>query len=116
MCVVKCLDAYLDRTKVWRDEKNQLLLSFIQPHKEVCSSTVSRSLKVTLVLSGFTEILDFGSHSTSSASASKAKLSGFSVKEILDRGSWSTESTWQKFYHKEIIKVGQDYQKKVFKK
>ena len=55
MCVVKYLDAYLDRTKVWRDGKNQLLLSFIQPHKEVCSCTISRWLKETLVLSGATK-------------------------------------------------------------
>ena len=67
MCVVKCLDVYLDRTKVWRDGKNQLLLSFIQPHKELCSS---RWLKETLVLSGVTEILDFGGLSTRSASTS----------------------------------------------
>ena len=52
MCVVKCLDAYLDRTKVWRDGKNQLLLSLIQPDKEFCSSIISRWLKETLVLSG----------------------------------------------------------------
>ena len=31
MCVV---NAYLDRTKVQRDWKNQLSLSFIQPHKK----------------------------------------------------------------------------------
>ena len=55
MCVENCLDAYLDRTKVGRDGKNQLLLSFIQPHKEVCSSTISRWLKETLVLSGVTK-------------------------------------------------------------
>ena len=50
MCVMKCLDAYLDRTKVWRNGKNQLLMSFIQPHKEVCTSTISRWLEETLVL------------------------------------------------------------------
>ena len=75
----------------------------------MCSSTISRWLKETLVLSGVTKILDFGGHSTRSASTSKAELSGLSVKEVLDRGSWSNESTWQKFYHKEIIKVGQVY-------
>ena len=113
---MKCLDAYLDRTKVRGDGKNKFLLSFIQPHKEVCSSTIFRLLKETLAWSGVTKILDFGGHSTRSASTSKAELSGLSVKEVLDRGSWSNESTWQKFYHKEIIKVGQDYQKIVFKK
>ena len=95
MCVMKCLDAYLDRTKVWRNGKNQLLMSFIQPHKEVCTSTISRWLEETLVLWGVTEILDFGGHSTRSASTSKAGLSGLSVKEVLDQGSWSNESTWQ---------------------
>ena len=93
-----------------------MLLRFIQPHKEACSSTISRWLKETLVLSGVTKILDFGGCSTRSVSTLKAELSGLSVKEDLDRGSWSNESTWQKFYHKEIIKVGQDYQKNVFKK
>ena len=50
MCVVKCLDANLDRTKVWRDGKNPLLLSLIEPHKEVCSSSISCWLKDTLAL------------------------------------------------------------------
>ena len=80
MCVVKYLDAYLDRTKVWRDGKNQLPLSFIQPHKEVCSSTISRWLKEALVLSGITKILNFGGLSTRSSSTSKVELSGLSVK------------------------------------
>ena len=69
-----------------------------------------------LVLSGVTKILDFGVHSTRSTSTSKAELSGLSVKEVLDWGSWSNESIWQNFYHKENIKVGQDYQKKNFKR
>ena len=106
----------LDRTKVWRDGKNQLLLSFIQPRKEVCSSTISRWLKETLVLSGETKILDFRGHSSRSVSTSKAEFSGLSAKDVLDQGSWSNESTWQKVYHKKIIKVAQDYQKNVFKK
>ena len=63
-----------------------------------------------------TEILDFGGHSTGSTSTSKAELSGLSVKEVLDGVFWSSESTWQKSYHKEIVKAGQDYQKNGFKK
>ena len=61
------------------------------------------------------QVLDFGGHSTRSPSTSKAELSGLPVKEVSDRGSWSNESTWQKFYHEEIIKAGQDYQKNVFR-
>ena len=100
MCVVKCLDADLERAKVWRDGKNQLLLSFIQLHKEVCSSIISCWLKETIVLSGVTKSLDFGGHSTRSVSISMADFSGLSVKEVLDQGSRSNESTCQMFYHK----------------
>ena len=59
----------------------------------MCSSNISRWSKESLVLSGVTEILDFGSHSTRSASTSKAELSGLSVEEVLDRGSWSNKSS-----------------------
>ena len=84
-------------------------MSFIQSHKEVCSCTISHLLKETLVLSRVTKILNFEGHSTRSVSTSKAELSGLSVKEVLDQGSWSNESFWQNFYDKEIIKVGQVY-------
>ena len=82
MCVVKYLDICLDRTKVWRDGENHLLLSFTQ--KEVRSFTISRWLEETLVMSGFTKILEFGGHSTRSASTSNAELSELSVKKVLD--------------------------------
>ena len=45
----------------------------------------------------------FKSHSVRSASTSKAKSLGVSTKQILKRGRWSSKSTWQKFYNKEII-------------
>ena len=54
MCVVKCLDSYLDRTKVWRDGKNQLLLSFTQSNKKVCRSAICYLwLKETLIVRGY---------------------------------------------------------------
>ena len=42
LCVQATLDVYLEKTKPWRtDQKKQILLSYVKPHKEVCSSTVS---------------------------------------------------------------------------
>ena len=114
MCVVKCLDEYLLRSKEWRTEnKKQLLLSHINPHREVSSSTISRWIKETSELSGVTELGSFSGHSTRSASTSKAELSGLAVSDILNRGSWSNESTWQKFYHKEVIPLEQTFQRTV---
>jgi len=83
---------------------------------QVSSSTISRWIKNTLDLSGVTEIHDFTGHSTRSASTSKAELSGLSVDDILERGSWSNKSTWQAFYHKQVVKVSQKFQGKVLGK
>ena len=45
----------------------------------------------------------FKDYSRSSSSTSKACLSGISVDDVLSRGSWSSESTWKKFYHKQVL-------------
>ena len=102
MCVVTCLSHYLERTAEWRTEgQNQLLLSHLNPHKEVKSSTISNWVKQVLKLSGI-DVSKYQAHSCRSASTSKAKVLGLSVKEILERGRWSSKSTWQRFYNKEI--------------
>ena len=47
----------------------------------------------------------FKGHSTRVDSTSKATVSGLSSCEILERGSWSSASTWQRFYKKDIIRT-----------
>ena len=44
----------------------------------------------------------FTGHSTRTASGSKAKEAGVPTGEMLKRGFWSKESTFEKFYHKGI--------------
>ena len=106
LCVVSALDEYLNRTEEWRRVNNetQLLLSYIQPHKQVVPSTISGWLKNVLKASGINVSL-FTAHSTRSATTSKASASGLSVIEILERGTWSSKSTWQRFYKKDIIPI-----------
>ena len=43
LCVVKTLGEYISRKEGWRSGENcsQLLLSFVNPHKPVVSSTIS---------------------------------------------------------------------------
>ena len=45
----------------------------------------------------------FASQSVKAVSTSKAKTLGISLSQILKEGKWSEESTWQKFYNKEIF-------------
>ena len=92
---------------IWKEqrlgEKNegQLLLSFISHHKFVTTQIVSRWIVEVLSLPGIdTEI--FKAYSTRSASSSKARLLGISTKEILKKGHWSKESTFQKLFFRNI--------------
>ena len=55
----------------------------------------------------------FKGHFTRLASTSKACLSDISVDNILSRGSWSNQSTWQKFYHKQVLSKEQLFQEGV---
>ena len=80
---------------------NQLLLSFVQPHKPISTTTLSRWCVNVLKESGV-NVNIFGSHSTRSASTSKCKISGLSFKEIAKSAGWSNEKTFAKFYDKPI--------------
>ena len=101
LCVVAVLNEYLKRSEKWRtSDEWQLVLSFVQPHKPVVSSTISGWIKKMLTISEV-DVGVFKGYSTRSASTSKAALSGLSVSDILERGCWSNSSAWQKFYNKQ---------------
>ena len=114
-CVVTTLNEYINRTYQRRAEKRrpQLLLSFIQPYVEVSTSTVSRWIKEVLKLAGI-DISIFKGHSTSAASSFKASKADLSLADILSGGSWSSSSTWQRFYNQQIMNENDLYQKIVF--
>ena len=50
-------------------------------------------------------MLSFGAHSTRGASASAAARGGITTEDILKAANWSSESVFQKFYHKEVDKA-----------
>ena len=113
LCVVAVLNEYLKRSEKWRTfDEWQLLLSFVQPHKPVVSSTIYRWVKKVLTISGV-DVGVFKGHLTRSASISKAAQSRLSVPDILERGCRSNSSTWQKFY-KQIELPSEKFHKSVF--
>ena len=114
LCVVSAIDIYLKRSLQWRaGSKHQLLLSTIQPHNEVAKSTISGWVKAVLENSGI-DINIFKAHSSRSASTSKAKCEGCSLKDILKRGQWSGKTTWQKHYHKSVVNSASKFQYSLF--
>ena len=104
LCVVTALEEYILCSSEQRKESNQtqLLLGTIGPYKEVISSTISGQVKTVLKLAGVNGNI-FKGHSTRATSTSKANVSGLSLYEILERGFWSSASTWQRFYIEDII-------------
>ena len=98
LCVVAHLKQYIKMTAPFRNaDTNQLLLSFVQPHKPISTATLSRCCVTVMKESGINANI-FGSNSTRSASTSKCKISGSSSKEIAKSAGWSNGKAFAKFY------------------
>ena len=85
LCVCKAIDSYLERRNVCEDRKNQFLVSHINPHEPVSQSTVSRWLEQVLAIAAINTKV-FKTHSTRSASSSKAEVTGISLTNIIEQG------------------------------
>ena len=116
LCPIKCIDRYITMTEPWRPGGNPsaFFLSYVSPHKPITKSRLAGWVKEALSLAGVdTEV--FSSHSIRGASSSRALLHGLSVGEVLEHGSWSRESTWQKFYHRKVDSTALKFQKGVLR-
>ena len=101
ICVVSHLEQYIEKTKDLRKDQN-LLISFVKPHKRITTSTISRWC-VTVLKNAGVDITVFGSHSTRSASTAHCKKKGLSMKEINKAAGWSSSKTFAKHYNKPIV-------------
>ena len=116
LCPISCINQYIALTEPWRSrgEPSSLFLSFQKQHKPVCKATLARWIKEALHLADV-DTKVFQAHSLRGASTSKALLKGLSVKEVVDHGKWSLESTWQKFYHKTVESKAKKFQDSILK-
>ena len=104
VCPVVTIQAYerriLDfRTPISDSGKTSLFLSWIGKHDPVTSSTIARWLKTCLQEAGIDTGV-FKAHSIRGAASSKAAWSGVTVSDILQAADWSSERTFQRFYHR----------------
>jgi hypothetical protein len=102
-CPVECLESYVAISGEWRDpDSSALFLAIRRPHKPVGSSTLGNWIKSCLSDAGL-DPSSFSAHSTRGAAASKAVKQGIPVDTVLKTANWSRESTFQKFYHYELV-------------
>ena len=103
ICIVTTINQYLEITKDLRTT-DQVVISYKKPHKAVTTSTISKWCKVILGKSGI-DVEKYLSHSTRSASTSKAKIKGLSLSEINKAAGWKETSTFRHFYDKKMFKI-----------
>ena len=108
LCVIDCLNTYIDRRKDRASEvMKRLFLTIKKPFKEASKDTLRGWVRKLFIISG---IFDFSPHSCRSASSSKANSIGIDMDDILKKGCWSNVKTFYKYYEKEIIYYAKDEQ------
>lgn len=102
---VSCTEHYISLTEKLRGPSNgkHLFIGSVKPHNPVIGSTIAGWLKRHLQESGV-DIGRFSAHSTRGAASSKAAAAGISVQSILNTAHWSSESTFARFYRRDLPK------------
>ena len=91
------------------EELSSLFISYVKPHKPVSTQTLSKWI-VMAIKSAYQEMgkdLDgkIRAHSTRSISTSWALFNGAAMKSILEAADWSRQSTFTRFYLKNVQNV-----------
>ena len=101
LCAFSAVEQYILRTESLRNNESQLFISCINPYGKVSKDTISRWIRKVMQLSGIdTEM--YKPHSTRAASTSKAKQCNVPISDIMGSASWSTDSTFHRFYDRHI--------------
>ena len=102
LCPVMLLNKYISyRESLSLGDTDELIITFGKPYHPASKDTIARWIKDLMRISGVdTDI--FKPHSCRSASTSKAHITGVSIDNILKCGQWSSDSTFYKFYCRNI--------------
>ena len=103
----RAINIYLDKTKNSRQklepsDKVKLFLAINEPHKPVATVTISNWIVQAIKTAYSDESLKVTAHSTRAIAPSWALYKGASTKSILDAADWSSESTFVKFYLRDL--------------
>ena len=101
LCIYTYMKHYLNRTLQIRGKEKSFFLTVNKPFRQPTTSTVCRWAKQEMEKAGIdTKVFKTGS--VRGAVASKAKNLGVPLQHILSTGGWVRESTFTRFYNKEV--------------
>ena len=102
----RAVESYLKKTAVLRQnsgsEVNQLFISINKPHKAVSKQTVSSWIVGVIKLAYEDSEMNVKAHSTRAIGPSWALFNGASITSILEAADWSSDTTFKKFYYREL--------------
>ena len=98
---------YLKQTKVLRikldgTQEKKIFLALNKPHQPVSTQTISNWIVQTIKMAYEDKSVKVKAHSTRAIGPSWALYKGASMKSILDVADWSKETTFTKFYLRNI--------------
>ena len=105
ICAVSTLEEYINRTRPLRGTsaaRKQLFISTIVPHHVVSTTSLSRWLQSAMAAAGIDTSV-FKAHSSRSAVTARSRDQGFSLQQILNSAFWRSESTYRRFYQREVL-------------
>ena len=79
-----------------------MFLSTQKPHKPVSKQTVSSWIVKVIKQAYDDPDMKVNAHSTRAIGPSWARFKGTAIQSILETADWSKESTFKKFYYREI--------------
>ena len=108
LCLVKHLKAYFEKTQEHRKSADsKLFLCYTKPFGPVSRNTFSRWVKSVLAKAGI-DTGKYTGHSTRAASCS-AVAERASLHTVLKAAGWKWESTFAKFYKKDVLAPNQNF-------
>ena len=104
LCPVAAFHQYhLTRTAIFGNQfDDSIFLCHRKPNAPATIDTLARWVKQSMIAAGIDTTI-FHPHSCRAASTSKANAAGVPLHQILRAGQWSQESTFFRFYCKQII-------------
>ena len=104
LCPVYLITRYLEG-RLTKSLLESLFITTTKPYKQASSSdTIARWIKETMSASGI-DTGKFKTHSCRAASTSAASMRGVSLTTIIKSASWSNDSTFKKYYLREIEEI-----------
>ncbi len=102
MCVLDCLNAYIERTEPTRKKDcGQLFVTHGKPYGPAARGTITRWMKEVMISAGI-DMGIFSAHSVRTAAVS-AVSTRLPLQTILKAGGWTSATTFSKYYNKPVV-------------